>query len=242
MIKHKVAHRILKVIQIVISNLHVHGKENIPTTGPYLVVLNHQSMADTPMLFLSFPLMKWRFFAGEKWENHWLYGPIMGNLGAIYINRNNLDRKALKEALQAVKEGAVFGLAPEGTRSKIGQMKEAKNGAAYLASRANVPIVPVGLENMDVLQPNVKRFRRTNVHIHIGKPFLLPELGHRPKGDELTALTHYIMCHVAALLPNKYHGIYTGSPAITAIQAEQDGWQPSLQYTKETVALLNDSL
>jgi 1-acyl-sn-glycerol-3-phosphate acyltransferase len=214
----------MKLIQLVISRLEVYGRENIPAEGPYLVVVNHVSSADTAILFVAFPVMRWRFFAGEKWRSHRLWGPLMGWLGAIYINRGAIDRGALREALAALAAGDVFGLAPEGTRSKVGATQEAKDGAAYLASQARVPILPVGLVNSDILFANVRRLRRTMLEVHIGRPFLLPELGRRARSRDLTAYTHLIMAHIAALLPERYHGYYGDSPAVKALLAGDDPW------------------
>ena len=207
-----------------LATIRVQGRENIPATGPYIVVLNHVSVADTPVLLMTFPVVRWRFFAGEKWRAHWLYGPIMTWLGAIYINRGKADRRALKEALAALAIGDVFGLAPEGSRSQGGKMKVAKDGAAYLASRSKVQVLPVGLVNLDVLFANVKRLRRTAVEVNIGQPFIVPELGRRVRSSDLSAYTHLIMCHVAALLPERYHGHYLHSPALLALKRGEDPW------------------
>jgi 1-acyl-sn-glycerol-3-phosphate acyltransferase len=214
-----------------LATIRVQGKENIPASGPYIVVLNHVSVADTPVLLMVFPLVRWRFFAGEKWRSHWLYGPIMTWLGAIYINQGEADRRALKEALEALKAGAVFGLAPEGSRSKGGQMRAAKDGAAYLASRSKVQVLPVGLVNLDVLFANVRRLRRTTVEVHIGQPFIVPEIGRRVRSNDLAAYTHLIMCHIAALLPERYHGHYAHSPALQALQRGENPWPYCCQST-----------
>jgi 1-acyl-sn-glycerol-3-phosphate acyltransferase len=117
-----------------------------------------------------------------------------------------------------------LGLAPEGSRSKNGQMQEAKVGAAYLASRAGVPILPVSFENNDRLFANFKRLRPTRSKLKIGKPYILPEIGRRPKGVDLAAYTHLIMVKIAALLPPRYWGIYTDSPALAALLAGEDPW------------------
>ena len=224
MLRYKVARTGWKAIQLTLANVVVFGKENIPTEGPFLVTVNHMSAADTPLLFVSFPTQEWRFFAGEKWQDHWLWGPMMGSLGAIYIKRDELDRGAILEALTAVKEGAVFGLAPEGKRSKGGEMQEAKSGAAYLASRSGAPILPVGLVNTDILFANVRRFKRTTVEVHIGEPYYLPDLGRRARSADLDAYTHLVMVHIAALLPQRYHGVYRDSPALKALLAGEDPW------------------
>ncbi len=224
MFRYRLAKLVFKIIQATISTLTVIGKENIPTKGPYIVIVNHMSSADTPILLLIFPLTRWSFFAGEKWQEHKLFGPLMHYLGAIYINRGDVDRRALKEALDLIKSGVVFGLAPEGTRSKGGSMQPAKDGAAFLASRSNVPIVPVGLVNTDVLFGNLRQWRRTQMEARIGTPFMLPDLGRRVRSRDLAAYTHLIMVHIAAQLPKRYYGVYADSPALQALLKGEDPW------------------
>lgn len=214
----------LRAIQVAISDLTVTGRENIPESGPYLVVVNHMSSADSPMLMIAFPALPWRFFAGEAWREHWFFGPAMHWLGGIYINRGEVDRPALREAIEALQTGAVFGLAPEGTRSKVGAMQPAKDGAAYLASRTGVPIVPVGMNHTDVLFDNTRRKQRTEVEIRIGKPFMLPEFAHRVRKPELAAYTHLIMAHIAVMVNPEHRGVYADSPALTALLTGEDPW------------------
>jgi 1-acyl-sn-glycerol-3-phosphate acyltransferase len=224
MIRYRLAHYVLKFFQLLLADMKVSGRENIPSSGPYIITANHMSTADTPLIFLAFPPLPWRFFAGEKWQNHWLWGPLMGWLGAIFINRGEVDRRALRQAFKAIEDGAVFGTAPEGTRSKIGAMQAAKDGAAYLASRANVTIVPVGLVNTDILFANSRRLRRSKIEVHIGQPYMLPDVGGRARSRDLSAYTHLIMIQIAALLPARYHGVYKDSPALHALLSGEDPW------------------
>jgi 1-acyl-sn-glycerol-3-phosphate acyltransferase len=237
MFRYRIARGFWKIVQVLLADATVIGRENIPEEGPFLVTTNHMSSADTPLLFVSFPVMEWRFFAGEKWREHWLWGPFMGSLGAIYINRGEVDRRALQEAFAAIDEGAVFGLAPEGARSKIGEMQPAKAGAAYLASRSGAPILPVGIVNSDALFANVRRFKRTPVEVHIGEPYELPNLGRRARSADLDAYTHLIMVHIAALLPERYHGVYRNDPALKAMLAGEDPWP----YCQEQAGLAGSS-
>lgn len=218
----RIAMNIVRLILLV--RFKVSGRENIPQQGPYIVVLNHTSVVDTPVLLINFPLQKWRFFAVDKWRTHPIYGPIMAWLGAIYIERDTVDRSQLRAALDALEAGTVFGLAPEGSRSFTGKMMAAKDGAAYLASRAKVPILPVGLVNNDRLFTNVKRLRPTTIELHIGKPFDLPGLNRRVRSTDLPAYTQFIMVHIAAQLPARYRGYYADSPALAALLRGEDAW------------------
>lgn len=226
--------RLVYILLFFVGKMKVSGRENIPAAGPYIIVVNHMSKADPPLLYIAFPPMHLRFFAGEKWESHPIFGPIMKMVGAIYINRGEVDRKALREATQALRNGSIFGLAPEGTRSRVGRLIEAKQGAAYLASRTNVPLLPVGVVNTDQVGENLKRLRRTSMAVHIGEPFLLPDLGRRAKGRDLDAYTHLIMVHIANLLPERYHGYYADSPALAALQRGEDPWPYCLQVAGVT--------
>jgi 1-acyl-sn-glycerol-3-phosphate acyltransferase len=212
------------VRMLLLARLKILGRRNIPDSGPYIVVLNHTSVVDTPVLLIAFPLMTWRFFAVEKWRSHPIYGPIMAWLGAIYIARGEADRRTLRQAMSALSEDTVFGLAPEGTRSRDGRLMKAKDGASFLASRSGVPILPVGLINNDALFSNFRRLRPTTLEVRIGQSFRLPDLARRARRHDMDAFTHFIMVHIAALLPERYHGYYGNSPALAALQRGDDPW------------------
>lgn len=212
------------LVQRILCRLVVIGRENIPAEGPYILAVNHLSTADIGIVFVGFPAQEWRYFAGEKWAKHPLWGPLMSWLGVIFINRGEVDRRALREALAALKEGATFALAPEGTRSKTGYMQAGRDGAAYLASQARVPILPVGISNTDVLFANVRRLRRITVTMRIGTLFALPDLGRRPRGQDLGDFTCLIMTHIAALVEPRHRGAYGDSPALAALLAGEDPW------------------
>jgi 1-acyl-sn-glycerol-3-phosphate acyltransferase len=215
---------VIRILLLIMGSRTVSGSEHIPRHGPYIIAVNHMSTADTPLLYISFPRIRLRFFAGERWERHWLVGPMLRYAGAIYIKRGTVDRRALRAALRAIDDGEIFALAPEGERSLDGRLMRGRDGAAFLATRTGVPILPVGLVNSDILMDNARRLRRTRMHVAIGPTFLLPDLGARARSSDLAPATHLIMVHIAALLPPRHRGYYAESPALAALLAGEDPW------------------
>ena len=219
----------IRSVLLLFGQVKVSGLEHVPSKGPYILVINHVSLVDPPMVLYSLPGIKLRFFAGEKWEKHLIFGPLMRHSGAIYIRRGEVDRKALRLALEALNHGEIFGLAPEGTRSRVGGLIKARDGAAFLATRAKVPIVPMALANTNSMGRNAARLRRTAMDMVFGEPFQLPDMGRAPRSGELAAYTHYIMIHLAALLPDRQKGYYAESPALAALEAGKDPWPLCLE-------------
>lgn len=214
----------------------VYGRENVPAGGPYLIVSNHMGCMDVPLVFMAMPIVPLRLFAGEKWAHIPIANWLLSWSGAIYINRGEADRKAIQEALTAIEEGSVFALAPEGTRSKVHHMLVGRDGAAYLATKANVPIVPVGVVNTDMWSHNVKKLRWTYLEAYVGKPFTLPDLNRRIRSKDLPAYTHFIMVKIAELLPERYHGYYADSPALAALKRGEDAWPYCVEAEEKATA------
>jgi 1-acyl-sn-glycerol-3-phosphate acyltransferase len=132
--------------------------------------------------------------------------------GGVFIQRGEVDRGALKAAVQWLRAGKVWGMAPEGTRSPDGTMKRGKTGVAYLADSSGAPIVPMGLVGAEKITTSLKRLRRQHVSLKIGKPFKLPPLNQDNRAASLRANTDEVMCRIAALLPESYRGMYADHP------------------------------
>jgi 1-acyl-sn-glycerol-3-phosphate acyltransferase len=183
------------------------GLENIPDEPPYILVTNHLSVFDTPVL-LTVCRHTTHALAAAKHRRNPLYAPLLALVGTIWVRRGEVDRGALQGALDVLSRGEVLGLAPEGTRARgVYALQRGKTGAAYLATRADVPIVPVGLTGTEKIKQNLPRLRRTFVRIVVGKPFRLPENG-RVRGEKLRQYTDLIMHRIAELLPEEYRGVY----------------------------------
>ena len=182
------------------------GLENIPAEPPYILVTNHLAMFDSPVLLTVCPHTI-RAFAAAKHRRNPIYAPLLALMGSIWVRRGEVDRRALREALDVLKRGEVLGMAPEGTRARgTYALQKGKTGAAYLASRANVPIIPVALTGTEQIKRNLPRLRRPDVRVVVGKPFHLPE--GRARGQNLDEYTALIMRGIGELLPEQYRGVY----------------------------------
>jgi 1-acyl-sn-glycerol-3-phosphate acyltransferase len=191
----------------IVTRREVIGAENFPTQPPYLVATNHLSVLDLPLLLITCPHTI-RGFVGDTHKRNPFYATLLNNMGSIWVRRGEVDRVALRQALDLLARGdEVLGIAPEGTRSRRTALLQGKTGTAYLATRANVPIVPVGLAGSEKIQPNLLRLHRTRVRIAVGEPIRLPESG-RVRGPKLDEYTELIMRRISELLPEQYRGEY----------------------------------
>ena len=185
----------------------VSGMENFPKKGPALVLINHLGDADAVLLGASipFPIDP---LAKIELRSHPVVGGFFRAFGVIWIHRGRPDRKALHAALEGLAEGRIIAMAPEGRESVTGALEDANEGAAFIALKAGVPIVPIvmtGTENKRIYA-NLKKFKRTQVTLTVGKPFTIQESADRRK--RLQDGTHQIMKSLAAMLPEAYRGNY----------------------------------
>ena len=147
-------------------------------------------------------------FAAEKWEKHWFLGPFFRSLDAIFVRRGEVDRKALRQALGVLRGGGVLGLAPEGTRSKTGALQRGRSGAAYMAYRAGVPLLPVVTTGQKQVFASLRRLRRARVRVVYGPPFDPPPVEGKASAREVHDFSQEIMYRLAAMLPPEYRGVY----------------------------------
>lgn len=203
---------LLRAVRLLCLKVEVHGLENFPKRGPALVVINHRGDADTPLLLTFLPELD----ALGRIE---LYDfPILGKLmdwyGIIWLHRGRPDRRALRAALDGLAEGRFLAIAPEGRYSLTEGLEPGGEGAAYLARKADVPIVPVALTGTDNARvyASLRRLRRARVTLTVGMPFRLAESGEGP--GELAQDTRLIMQALADLLPPELRGAYGESAKI----------------------------
>jgi len=201
-----VARTIVKML-LLLTQWRVRGKENIPNNGPLLVVANHLNLADPPIINVSLN-RKVVFMAKEELFRSKLSGYFIRSFGAFPVHRGRLDREALRQAYQVLADGLALVMFPEGMRSRSHQLRSAFSGPALIASRAGVPILPIGITGTENIRGITWIFRRPKVTVNIGQPFYLPAANGRLTKAELAELTNLIMRHIAELLPLEYRGAY----------------------------------
>lgn len=201
---------IFTLMYTVATRRHVTGKENIPESGPLIIATNHLSQVDVPFMAIEIPHHMYAL-AAEKYERH-LFRFILRMGGAIFIQRGEIDRKALRQALNVLEDGKPLAVAVEGTRSHTGGLIEGKTGAAYLATRSGAPILPTVMWGTEKAYRNLSRLRRTDLYAAFGPLIHLPQ-GQANSG-ELDRYTEHLMLSLAALLPPSYRGLYAAHPRL----------------------------
>jgi 1-acyl-sn-glycerol-3-phosphate acyltransferase len=199
--------RLLRLFVWLCVQTRVSGLDNLPRNGPALVVANHLGDAD---LLVGMALSPIEIEAVPKMELYDLplLGALMEAYGVTWIHRGQPDRRAIRAILDGLKEGRIFALAPEGRESLSGSLEEGTDGAAFLALKAHVPIIPVtftGTENA-IIYGNLRRLRRSPISMTIGPMFTLQPMADRKQS--LKAGTRQIMLALAGQLPPEYRGAY----------------------------------
>ncbi len=192
----------------VFTRWKVTGLNNVPSSGPLLIVSNHISNADPPLL--SVTLKRDTIFMAKK---ELFRNPILGyfvyGFGAFPVHRGQLDRKALRDAEKVLTDGKILVIFPEASRSKGARLKKAFPGSAMMAVRTNVPIIPVAITGTEKVVGLKWMLRRPGIKVCFGKPFTLPSTNGKKTRDVLDESTYIIMRRIADLLPAEYRGIYS---------------------------------
>jgi 1-acyl-sn-glycerol-3-phosphate acyltransferase len=194
----------------------VEGLDNVPPTGPVIVASNHLSFADSLVIPIVAPrkvvfLAKADYFTGTgikgALSRAWFEG-----IGMIPVDRD--DTKAaiasLDTALAVLGRGEAFGIYPEGTRSRDGRLYRGRTGVGHLALTSGAPVVPVGLEGTQHLQPVGSRVPRlAKVTVRFGQPLhFAGRYDGVPLGRARREVTDEVMSAIARLSGQVEAGVY----------------------------------
>jgi 1-acyl-sn-glycerol-3-phosphate acyltransferase len=191
----------------------VDGLENVPDEGGAIVCPNHVSVIDSFMLPTVLP-RRITFVGKAEYLDNWKTRHLFPALGMIPIDRSGGDssRRALDAAAGVLEQGELFGIYPEGTRSRDGKLHRGHTGPARLALRTGAPLVPVGIVGTREIQPPGHRVPRPfrPCTIRLGRPI---DVGHyRDRPDDhlvLRELTDELMFEIRELSGQEYVDEYS---------------------------------
>ena len=190
----------------------VEGKEGIPPRGPLIVVANHLSNADPPLVTASLN-RKLNSLAKEGLFNNPIASWALTQWKAFPLQRGRKERRALRWALNVLDRDGALLMFPEGARNPDLGMQPAMPGIGYLALKSQAPVLPVAITGTENI-PGYWRiaFPLCEMRVRIGQPFTLTSIEGRISREMIQQGTDMVMGRIAQLLPPEYRGHYEIKP------------------------------
>ena len=156
--------------------MKVYGRELCPSTGPLIIVANHCSYLDPPVVAVVYHQRRVRFMAKvELWGGKFLKW-YLTSIGTIPVTRGGGGKEAIDKAVEIVKAGGCLGMFPEGTRTKTGELQRGRAGAIVIASPTRAALLPVYIEGTyECLPAGGKGLKLHPIVVYTGEPFTLTE-------------------------------------------------------------------
>lgn len=206
-VAYRVSNFMMKVVLRAFSTWRVEGLENVPPHGPLLVVANHLSNLDPPLLACSLP--RRLYYLAKRGIFKPVVGTFLKNYGAYPLDLNATDMRAFLWARKRLADDGALAIFPETHRNPREGMHKPNPGVALLALRTRALILPVGITGSESVGPPWQiAFPTGDITVHIGQPFSLPVIEGKIARPQLEELADTIMYRVALLLPRRYQGIY----------------------------------
>jgi 1-acyl-sn-glycerol-3-phosphate acyltransferase len=206
---HRVVAAVARLGLRALARVRVEGLEHVPTKGALIVVANHMSNADPPLLWgwLVPALGRVPTYLAKAVLFRGVAGPVLRSFGATPVEAGGSDMAAYRVAKAALDAGGVVTLMPEGTRSLDGRLLVARPGASLLATRTGAPVLPVGVSGTDELLGRGRSLPRigTRVTLRVGRPFVLGLEGDDRRAA-LAAADAQVMRRIAALVEARHRG------------------------------------
>jgi 1-acyl-sn-glycerol-3-phosphate acyltransferase len=204
----RVTNWVLRRVFQTVCRIDVDELKKIPRNGPLIMVGNHVNFLEAPVILPHLDNPNVTGLAKRETWNNPLFHFLFNQWGVIPIDRGVVDREAFRLSIEALKQGKILAVSPEGTRSKDGRLLPGKPGIVALAMRSQAPLMPVCFYGYENFWQNFKRLRRSDFHVAVGKPFRLQLNDEGPDKEARQRITDEIMYKIAELLPEQYRGVY----------------------------------
>ena len=212
--------RIVKWLYVHLTHVTVENEELMPKEGPVIITLNHLSRLDFPALIMLERYNDIYCVAADSYRNFPVFGKFINDSNMIWIDRTKADFAAMKRIMTELKNGNIIALAPEGTRSKTQALLQGKEGVTMIASKTHMPLISAAMIGTEKWMDAIKHFCKPRITIRLGPTFEVPRIDPDNREESLRAATDEVMCRIAALLPENYHGFYKDNPRIKELQEE----------------------
>lgn len=191
--------------------LEISGSEHLPAEGPFILAPIHRSNADS-LVVAGLTRRRLRYMGKHTLWKYKPIGRIFTALGGFPVKRGAADREALRKCAEVLAAGEPLVVFPEGTRQSGPAVHELQEGAAYLAARAGVPIIPVGIGGSeDALVKGSKKVRRVKIRVVAGAPLFPPQAEGRIPRSAVARLSAELKSQLQVLFDEAQ--ALSGSPA-----------------------------
>jgi 1-acyl-sn-glycerol-3-phosphate acyltransferase len=192
------------------------GYDRLPEQGPAILCPNHVSFLDSAFLIFTLP-RNISFVGKAEYLDSWKTKYVFPAMGMIPIDRSggSKSQAALAAAEEVLRRGELFGIFPEGTRSRDGYLYKGRTGAARLAIKLGCPIFPVGITGTDTIQPPDAKLPKLRgaCTFRIGRPIRPERYGGRgPLHVACRAMTDEVMYEIGEMTGQTYKNVYAGQP------------------------------
>jgi 1-acyl-sn-glycerol-3-phosphate acyltransferase len=207
-LRERVTNLVVKALTTALCQVDADQLEHVPNKGPLIVVTNHINFLEVPVIYTRLmPRPVTGFAKIESWDSS-LLGWLFNVWGIIPIRRGQPDKTAVKRGLQALKDGYILTIAPEGTRSGDGRLLRGQPGVVMLALISGAPMLPIVHFGHEDYYQELKRLQRSGFHVVVGQPFMLDRCGEKATSVIRQKMVDEIMYQLAALLPPPNRGAY----------------------------------
>ncbi len=207
-LRERLVNSIMRMCFRLFFRLNLDVLESVRTTGPLLIITNHPSIFEGPMLYVFLQPRNMMGLAKRELFLRRRSGWLMRLWEAVPVDLTGLSKSSMDRIFQAIDEASFLVIAPEGTRTNEGVLNRGKPGVAYIAYRKQVPVLPITTEGFELFWSNLKRLKRTVITISVGEPFEFHQITGRLSPELRQELTDEMMLRLACLLPEDRRGYY----------------------------------